>query len=69
MRPGKTPFDHPPPPPSLAYGSVTGLEISRYVSLQSKKVNLRVGPGTQYAIRWAYVRADIPLEIIAEYGT
>lgn len=49
-------------------GRVTGFELPRYVSLRASKARLRVGPGTQYPIKWVYVRPGIPLEIIAEYG-
>ena len=32
-------------------GSVTGLEIPRYVSLKSDEVNLRIGPSVNYPIK------------------
>lgn len=45
----------------------SGLPLPRFVSLRSSRANLRVGPGTNYAVQWQYVRAGIPLEIIQEY--
>ena len=48
-------------------GSVTGLEIPRFVSLKSDDVNLRVGPSTNYPIRLKYIFQNLPIEIIDEY--
>ena len=48
-------------------GSVTGLEIPRFVSLKSNEVNLRVGPSTNYPIKLTYVTKNLPLEIIDEF--
>lgn len=45
----------------------SGLPLPRFVSLKSGKVNLRVGPGTQYAVEWRYLKAGLPMEIIQEY--
>lgn len=45
----------------------SGLPLPRFVSLKSKKVNLRVGPGTSYAASWMYLKAGLPVEIIQEY--
>lgn len=46
----------------------SGLPIPRYVSLKSDDVNVRVGPGKRYPIRWAYHRAHLPVEIIEEFA-
>ncbi|WP_235891080.1 SH3 domain-containing protein [Pararhizobium mangrovi] len=46
----------------------SGLPLPRYVSLKSSRVNLRIGPGTQYSISWQYTREGLPVEIIQEYG-
>lgn len=43
--------------------------IPRFVSLRSSSVNLHVGPGGQYPVEWRYIRAHLPLEIIAEFDT
>ena len=48
-------------------GSVTGLEIPRFVSLKSNEVNLRVGPSTNYPIKLMYITKNLPLEIIDEF--
>ena len=48
-------------------GSVTGLEIPRFVSLKSDDVNLRVGPSTNYPITLKYITKNLPIEIIDEY--
>ncbi len=48
-------------------GPSTGLPLPRFVSLKSSKVNLRVGPGLNYAIDWMYLKSGVPVEIIQEY--
>lgn len=45
----------------------SGLPLPRFVSLKSKRVNLRVGPSTDYAASWMYTRAGLPVEITQEY--
>lgn len=45
----------------------SGLPLPRFVSLKAESVNMRVGPGTQYAISWRYTRRGLPLEIIQEF--
>jgi SH3-like domain-containing protein len=45
----------------------SGLPLPRFVSLRANRVNLRVGPGTNYAVEWMYTRSGIPMEIIQEY--
>nr|WP_316651337.1 SH3 domain-containing protein [uncultured Gellertiella sp.] len=47
----------------------SGLPLPRFVSLKSKKVNLRVGPGSSYAVSWMYLKSGLPVEIIQEYDT
>ena len=49
-------------------GTVTGLEIPRFVSLKKSRTFLRRGPGKSYKIDWIYTRVGIPLKIDAEYG-
>lgn len=46
----------------------SGLPIPRFVSLKSDKVNARVGPGTNYQIKWVYTREGLPVEIVEEFG-
>ena len=48
-------------------GSVTGLEIPRFVSLKSNDANIRVGPSVNYPIKLKYVFQNLPLEIIDEF--
>lgn len=45
----------------------SGLQLPRFVSLKSDRVNLRSGPGTDYPTGWVYRRAGLPLEIIKEF--
>ncbi len=56
-------------PGPLAAGKGTGLPLPRFVSLRAGEVNLRIGPGVQYPVDWVYLRQNLPVEIIAEYGT
>ncbi len=45
----------------------TGLPLPRFVSLRSKQVNLRTGPGFRYPVEWVYLKSDLPVEITAEF--
>ncbi len=45
----------------------SGLPLPRFASLKSKKVNIRIGPSTDYAVSWMYMKAGTPMEIIQEY--
>ena len=49
------------------YGSITGLDIPRYVSIKSDDTNMRVGPSKNYPILIKYVRSNFPIKIIEEY--
>jgi SH3-like domain-containing protein len=49
-------------------GKNTKPVLPRFVSLKQQKINVRVGPGTQYPIRWIYQQQGLPVEIIAEFG-
>ena len=51
----------------ITHGRETGLPLPRFVSLKFKKVNLRVGPGRKYSIRWLYKKRGLPVEIIQEF--
>ena len=50
-----------------AKGSVTGLDIPRFVSLKSNDANLRVGPSINYPIKIKYVQKNLPVKIIDEF--
>jgi SH3-like domain-containing protein len=50
-------------------GNVTGLTLPRYASLKTDRVNLREGPRKDYATKWVFQRAGLPVEITAEFET
>jgi len=52
---------------STARVGSSGLPIPRFVSLKSARVNMRVGPGTNYAVEWMYLKSGLPVEIIQEF--
>ncbi len=49
------------------YGSVTGLDIPRYVSIKSNDANMRVGPSKNYPILIKYIKPNFPVKVIEEY--
>ncbi|MCG6856707.1 MAG: hypothetical protein LJE67_01425 [Salaquimonas sp.] len=51
---------------SIARGA-SGLPLPRYVSLKSARVNMRVGPGTEYQVEWLYLKRGLPMEVIQEF--
>jgi len=51
-----------------AEGPSSGLDLPRFASLKSDKVNVRKGPGKEYPIDWVFRRAGLPVEIIKEFG-
>ncbi|HBF29705.1 MAG TPA: hypothetical protein DDW73_08790 [Rhizobium sp.] len=53
---------------SQPVGRVTGFPLPRYVSIKAAKARMRVGPSTDYPIRWIYEAKGLPIEIIEEYG-
>ncbi|KPF44507.1 SH3 domain-containing protein [Rhizobium sp. G187] len=56
--------------PSAAQSSTkgpSGLPLPRFVSLKAERVNLRIGPSTDYAVSWRYMKSGLPVEIIREY--
>jgi len=46
----------------------SGLPIPRFVSLKSDEVNVRVGPGKRYPIRYVYKREHLPVQIVEEFA-
>ena len=46
----------------------SGLALPRFVSVRANEVNVRTGPGVRYPIDWVFVRRDMPVEIVGEYG-
>lgn len=53
---------------SASTNGPSGLPLPRFASLKSAKANVRVGPGTDYDLKWTYVRRGLPVEIFEEYG-
>ena len=53
--------------PDAALGKVSGLQVPRYVSLKTDRVNLREGPSKDHRTAWVFQRAGLPVEITAEY--
>ncbi len=47
----------------------SGQPLPRFVSLRAGEVNMRIGPGERYPIDWVYLRAGVPMEVVAEYYT
>ncbi|QND54107.1 SH3 domain-containing protein [Phyllobacterium sp. 628] len=45
----------------------SGLPLPRFVSLKSSRVNLRVGPGSNYAVTWLFLKSGLPVEIVQEF--
>jgi SH3-like domain-containing protein len=52
--------------PPIARGP-SGLPLPRFVSIKADRVNMRIGPGTDYAVDWLYQKKGLPLEIVQEY--
>lgn len=50
------------------FGSVTGFELPRFVSLKSNDSNIRVGPSKNYPIILKYTYGNLPLKVTEEYG-
>lgn len=46
----------------------SGLPLPRFVSLGSSKVNVRGGPSRDHKIKWTFVKAGLPVEIVREFG-
>ncbi len=51
----------------LAPGAASGLQVPRFVSLKSDRVNVRGGPDKDHEVVWVYTRAALPVEITAEF--
>ena len=50
-----------------ANGSVSGLPVPRFVSLKSDRVNVRGGPTKDHDVTFVYMRAGLPVEVVAEF--
>ena len=42
-------------------------DAAQFVSLKSSKINMRVGPGDEFPISWVFLRAGLPMMLIAEF--
>jgi SH3-like domain-containing protein len=49
-------------------GPETNLPLPRYVSLKASEANVRRGPSLSHRIDWVFMREDMPLRVIGEYG-
>lgn len=47
----------------------SGQSLPRFVSLKSERVNMRKGPGEDYAVSWIYTRPGLPVEVVQEFDT
>lgn len=45
----------------------SGLQVPRFVSLKSDRVNVRKGPSKEHAVSWVFSRAGLPVEVVAEF--
>ncbi len=43
------------------------VSADHFVSLKSSKINMRVGPGDEFPISWVFLRAGLPMMLIAEF--
>ncbi len=46
---------------------LTGQPLPRYAAIRATEANLRVGPGTAYAVRWQYRQRGLPVRIVREH--
>ena len=46
----------------------SGLPVPRFASLKSDEINMRVGPGKRYPIKWVYQRENLPVQIVEEFA-
>ncbi|MGJ8611548.1 MAG: SH3 domain-containing protein, partial [Octadecabacter sp.] len=49
-------------------GPVTNLPMPRFVSLKANEANVRRGPSLSHRIDWVFLRRDMPLRVVGEYG-
>ncbi|MBJ3776186.1 SH3 domain-containing protein [Acuticoccus sp. 2012] len=46
----------------------SGLPVPRFVSLASSEVNVRMGPSTSHKVKWTFIKAGLPVEVLREFG-
>lgn len=47
--------------------SIFNDAYATFVSLKSSEINMRVGPGKEYPIIWTFMKAGLPMFLIAEF--
>lgn len=47
-------------------GTVTGMQVPRFVTIKARDTNMRSGPGIEYPIKMNYKCAMLPVEILSE---
>lgn len=52
----------------IELGPVTRLPLPRYVSMKATKANVRRGPSVTHRIDWVFMRRNMPLKVVAEFG-
>lgn len=53
-------------PQTVVKIGASGLQVPRFVSLKSDRVNVRKGPSIGHAVAWVFSRAGLPVEVVAE---
>lgn len=48
-------------------GTDTGLPLPRFVSLKTKRTNMRIGPSLDHRISWVFVKPGVPVEVVQEF--
>lgn len=56
-----------PEPQAAVRIGASGLQVPRFVSLKSNRVNVRKGPSIEHAVAWVFSRAGLTVEVIAEF--
>jgi SH3-like domain-containing protein len=54
-------------PHASAAAGEPAAKLPRFASLRSGEVNLRVGPGRNYPVKWVLTRKGLPVEIVAQF--
>ena len=52
---------------TIPTGPSSGLQVPRFVSLKSDRVNVRGGPTKDHEVTWVYTKAALPVEVTAEF--
>jgi SH3-like domain-containing protein len=50
---------------TILLATTAAVAQERVLVTRSNKVNMRVGPGRQYQVKWVYVKRGIPLRVMA----